>query len=828
MKRLSATENQTCRFKAERGGFCPASLTQSVSAESIASKSLGHQGFENSGCSGLSPVNEGYLGGEPGQIRDKFFVPDSQGPHQYELWQLRGLKLLALLGLGLFLPISLTCVKEQRNRAISREETQAEIAGLYEQYRDQFDPSWGAGALYARYSTRHQKSVSDQVRFLLETAIRQKIRIPLEQIYFDVAVSGRKANRPGLNQLKAALDSRQVRALLVLSTSRLYRNLQEALGQICRTKKELGIRCLFPASGIDTDHDKLWELMLTFHSIVDQMTATMYSDHVRASHTAKFDRGEVHGSLPIGYEGRAPEGADPKSYQGPKRICVSESGAEIVRQIFDWFVNSRISMSKIVRRLNESQDLPDGHRSYSERWTMTVVRHILDNARYRGVWCYGEFESEYIQSKDGIRKKRREAPLRTAVREDLRIIDEELWLKAQGLLQENTRKGGRRSQERQRRPLLLNGLFWCPVHDVRLRVTGSHGQMMCCPRCQELPPAERALYSHLNRQLALEKVVRWLSDQFSNSSELVERVILRCQELVSATELPGQEAAAHLRKQIDRLTAKIEFNQRNPGETEADQLETAATLRDLRRQRAGLETELQQLEFQLKSPAKVPTRDELLQLMTDLKKQLSQAVTETDDEKFGVARQILEAVTGGRIDLVQRGEQAAKRGWLRAQFRSHLANWLAQAAGNGVADVKSEQELIQIELKEPTEAERLSDEVYRLWSEGKLVKEIAQLLHRNRNLITEALRFWHESRSLPVPSVRSQPNRAKPPTLAEQLVDQVMPLYKANKPMQEIAEQVGHDKNIITAAVRIGCEREGIPYVNGRTRRLRIRLGIME
>ncbi len=109
-----------------------------------------------------------------------------------------------------------------------------------------------------------------------------------------------------------------------------------------------------------------------------------------------------------------------------------------------------------------------------------------------------------------------------------------------------------------------------------------------------------------------------------------------------------------------------------------------------------------------------------------------------------------------------------------------------------------------------------------------LLKDIAESIGKDRNFTKKAFAIWHEKRGLPVPDVRSHPNRHRDPNLPERLVDQVMPLYKANLPMQEIAERVGHDKNIITAAVRMGCEREGIPYINGRTRRLKIRLGIMD
>ncbi|MCC6127305.1 MAG: hypothetical protein IT426_20270 [Pirellulales bacterium] len=44
------------------------------------------------------------------------------------------------------------------------------------------------GAVYARYSTRLQDSVADQVRGILEDALRMKIFVPREMIFFDLAV----------------------------------------------------------------------------------------------------------------------------------------------------------------------------------------------------------------------------------------------------------------------------------------------------------------------------------------------------------------------------------------------------------------------------------------------------------------------------------------------------------------------------------------------------------------------------------------------------------------------------------------------------------------
>ena len=53
------------------------------------------------------------------------------------------------------------------------------------------------GAIYARYSSRHQDSVADQVAVILEDAVRLGISVPREMIFFDLAVRGFTRERAG-------------------------------------------------------------------------------------------------------------------------------------------------------------------------------------------------------------------------------------------------------------------------------------------------------------------------------------------------------------------------------------------------------------------------------------------------------------------------------------------------------------------------------------------------------------------------------------------------------------------------------------------------------
>jgi DNA invertase Pin-like site-specific DNA recombinase len=159
------------------------------------------------------------------------------------------------------------------------------------------------GAIYARYSTRFQGSIADQVRSMYEEAIKRGIFVPLENVFFDLAVRGGKNDREGLNCLRERLAQRKIQVLLLFSTNRLFRRLQHTLAFVEQVVKEWGIRCLFIKSGIDTDDRHRWEMLLQTHGMIDQFSVTMSSEHIRAAHEGLLDKQYVHGTLAFGYTG---------------------------------------------------------------------------------------------------------------------------------------------------------------------------------------------------------------------------------------------------------------------------------------------------------------------------------------------------------------------------------------------------------------------------------------------------------------------------------------------------------------------------------------------
>ncbi|MBL8798489.1 MAG: recombinase family protein [Planctomycetia bacterium] len=127
-------------------------------------------------------------------------------------------------------------------------------------------------------------------------------------------------------------------------------------------------------------------------------------------------------------------------------------------------------------------------------WSYLAVHTLLQNPRYRGLWLYGEKENTWILSKDYTRQVKRPEPLRQVQIEELRIVPDELWYAVQKRLAEEQRlNAGRKPKDgdRQSRPRLLNGLFFCPEHGRPLLVGGAHGKSGSAPLAALSQPQTR-------------------------------------------------------------------------------------------------------------------------------------------------------------------------------------------------------------------------------------------------------------------------------------------------------------------------------------------------
>ncbi len=225
-------------------------------------------------------------------------------------------------------------------------------------------------AAYCRVSTDsfdQINSFESQKRFFKEY-IEKNPDWSLTEIYADKGLTGTSTKkRKAFNQMIADARAGRFSLILTKEVSRFARNTVDTL-QYTRELKRLGIGVYFMNDNINTlDPDA--ELRLTIMASIAQEESRKTSERVKWGQRRRMERGVVFGRDMLGYDVRN------------GKLFVNPRGAEVVRLIFDKFVNEGKSTYKIARELSEA-----GYKTVmgNDVWSNTVVLKILRNEKYCG------------------------------------------------------------------------------------------------------------------------------------------------------------------------------------------------------------------------------------------------------------------------------------------------------------------------------------------------------------------------------------------------------------------------------------------------------------
>jgi site-specific DNA recombinase len=438
------------------------------------------------------------------------------------------------------------------------------------------------------------------------------VEVEKRHIFTDEAITGRSRRRQGLQDLKAAVEAGEIDVVIIFHTSRLFRKMHRTLQFVDEELVGRGIRCVFVSQGIDTANKADWEQQLQFAAMLDQFAGRANVQHIRASHMGQLVQGLILGTVPLGYTGQPIEGQTTRRGLPKRKIVPDTVAARWVRHVFDWYAQEGLSISGIVRRLN-SEGAPLSPNAQGGRWTYHTVRRVLSNRRYVGIWSYGERENHWISSKDYSRGVLRDEPLQTVRHEELRLIDDVTWEKAQARLAGNHREGGRKPKAGQHTPYprLLNGLLYCSVHNRPITTRGTRGRYMSCPACKD--QSRPALFSMVDRRLATDLICGKIIEILLGASELVDKAVDICEACVEADERPDPGEIERLQRKHHRLSERVSYVMDMPAETNEDKAENRAKVQALRAERAEIQMLIAELEEALRRPTVVPDRDDVRQ-----------------------------------------------------------------------------------------------------------------------------------------------------------------------------------------------------------------------
>ena len=317
--------------------------------------------------------------------------------------------------------------------------------------------------IYIRVSTAMQVdgySLEAQKDRLTKFAEFQDMEVVRE--YCDAGKSGKSiTGRPEFTQMlqDVADDKDGVEYILVFKLSRFGRNAADVLNSL-QYIQDFGVNLICVEDGIDSSKDS-GKLTITVLSAVAEIERENILVQTMEGRKQKAREGKWNG-------GQAPFGYTLDSKKG--MLLVNPKEAEIVKIIFNKFVNEGLGADSISNYLNQHGYVKTKYRSHELNYfTRSLVRKILDNPVYIGKIAYGKSSTEKIKgTRDQYHRVRNEEFLMAEGLHEA-IIDLDLWEGARARREETGVKWVKtHSLEHEH---ILTGLLKCPVCGVGMSGT---------------------------------------------------------------------------------------------------------------------------------------------------------------------------------------------------------------------------------------------------------------------------------------------------------------------------------------------------------------------
>lgn len=229
--------------------------------------------------------------------------------------------------------------------------------------------------IYARVSTTYD---SQEGSFDVQTKeLKKKIKVLYPDYtyvatYGDLGISGKKESRPQFQQMLKDAKAKKFDVIVTKSISRFARNTRVLLSTL-EELNQLNIKVLFLEENVDSSSASQ-KFLLTVLGGLAEMEAENTSSHIRESNNIKRVAGTIARpcAVPLGYTWN----------KETKTISVNEEEAELVNQVFHWYVDDELSQGKIAAKMTNSGFKPRHGALRVARKSVTV---ILTNAKYIGI-----------------------------------------------------------------------------------------------------------------------------------------------------------------------------------------------------------------------------------------------------------------------------------------------------------------------------------------------------------------------------------------------------------------------------------------------------------
>lgn len=200
--------------------------------------------------------------------------------------------------------------------------------------------------------------------------------IPESNKYREVVSGETIADRPEMQRILKLIESPKYKAILTVEVQRLSRGDLEDAGRLIKILRYTNTLVITPQKTYDLrdeyDRDMFERELKRGNEFLEYQKKIMNRGRLLS-----VQQGNFIGSI-------APYGYDKTVVMDGKRKCptlkINEKEAEIVRMIFDMYVNQDMGCVNIAHRLNSLGIKP----RKSELWGQNAIRDILENEHYIG------------------------------------------------------------------------------------------------------------------------------------------------------------------------------------------------------------------------------------------------------------------------------------------------------------------------------------------------------------------------------------------------------------------------------------------------------------
>jgi len=307
---------------------------------------------------------------------------------------------------------------------------------------------------YARVSTdkyEQLNSLENQVSYY-EEFIKSNTNWTFVEGYIDEGITGTSTQKR--DSFKRMIRDAQNKKFNLIITKEISRFARDTLDSIQYTRKllEYGVGVLFQYDHINTFNPDS-ELRLTIMASIAQEEVRKLSERVKFGFQRSIEKGNVLGNDSIwGYK------------KDDCKLVIVEEEAEIIRKIFDMYVNDHIGMRTIGNKLADLGYLNKNGKPI----TQGTIKYILTNPKYKGFYCGNKTRVVDYHTKERVNIDVSDWKVYQDNVNVPPIVSESIWNKAQDIINERSGKFSKDKKVYQNR-YCLSGKIYCMEHNTTYR-----------------------------------------------------------------------------------------------------------------------------------------------------------------------------------------------------------------------------------------------------------------------------------------------------------------------------------------------------------------------